>query len=47
VVITSSLLPFEIYEVWHRFTWAKIVVLAINVAVVWYLVMRLRRGKAG
>jgi uncharacterized membrane protein (DUF2068 family) len=43
VVITSSLLPFEIYEVWHRFTWAKIVVLAINVAVVCYLVMRLRR----
>ncbi|HEY6350163.1 MAG TPA: DUF2127 domain-containing protein [Candidatus Angelobacter sp.] len=43
VVITSSLLPFEIYEAWHRFTWAKIAVLAINVAVVWYLVMRLRR----
>jgi uncharacterized membrane protein (DUF2068 family) len=47
VVITSSLLPFEVYELWHRFTWAKAVVTLINAAVVWYLVMRLKRGKAG
>lgn len=46
VVITSSLLPFEIYEVWHRFTWSKTAVLVINVLVVWYLVRRLRRGKS-
>ena len=45
VVITSSLLPFEIYELWHRFTFSKVVVLVINVAVVCYLVMRLRCGK--
>ena len=45
VVITSSLLPFEIYEIWHRFTFSKTVVLVINVAVVWYLVMRLKREK--
>lgn len=47
IVITSSLLPFEIYEVWHRFTLPKTAVLLINVAVVWYLAMRLRREKAG
>jgi uncharacterized membrane protein (DUF2068 family) len=46
VVITSSLLPFEIYEVWHRFTLPKVAVLFINLAIVWYLVRRLRRGKA-
>jgi uncharacterized membrane protein (DUF2068 family) len=45
IIITSSLLPFEVYEVWHRFTWSKIAVLMINAAIVWYLVMRLRRGK--
>lgn len=47
VVITSSLLPFEIYELWRRFTFSKTAVLVINIAVVCYLVMRLRRGKAG
>lgn len=45
VVITSSLLPFEVYEAWHRFTFLKLLVLVINVAIVWYLVMRLRRDK--
>ena len=46
IVITSSLLPFEIYEAWHRFTFSKLLVLVINVAVVWYLAMRLKREKA-
>lgn len=45
VIITSSLLPFEIYEAWHRFTFAKLLVLVINVAVVWYLIVRLKREK--
>ena len=45
VVITGSLLPFEIYELWHRFTFPKAVVLVVNIAVVWYLAMRLRREK--
>ncbi|HEY6250837.1 MAG TPA: DUF2127 domain-containing protein [Candidatus Angelobacter sp.] len=45
VVITGSLLPFELYELWRRFTFSKAAVLVINVAVVWYLVMRLRRDK--
>lgn len=45
IVITSSLLPFEIYEAWHRFTFPKAAVLLINAAIVWYLVVRLRRDK--
>ena len=45
VIITGSLLPFEFFEVWRRFTWAKLAVTAINVAVVCYLIVRLRRGK--
>jgi uncharacterized membrane protein (DUF2068 family) len=45
VVITGSLLPFEIYEVWHRFTLPKLAVLLLNVAIVCYLALRLKRDK--
>ena len=41
VVITSSLLPLEIYELFHRLTPIKILVLIINVAVVAYLLHRI------
>jgi uncharacterized membrane protein (DUF2068 family) len=44
VVITGSLLPFEIYELWHRPTLPRTAILAINVAVLWYLVRRIRKG---
>ena len=44
VVITGSLLPFEVYELWHRFTLPKTAVLAINLAIVWYLIRRIRKG---
>jgi uncharacterized membrane protein (DUF2068 family) len=40
-VITSSLLPLEIYELFHRLTPIKILVLIINVAVVAYLLHRI------
>jgi uncharacterized membrane protein (DUF2068 family) len=46
VVITSSLLPFEIYEAWHKFTLAKAAVLVFNVAIVWYLAIRLKHGES-
>jgi uncharacterized membrane protein (DUF2068 family) len=42
VIITSSLLPIEIYEIFHRATPVKIVVLLINVLIVVYLVYRIR-----
>jgi uncharacterized membrane protein (DUF2068 family) len=41
VVITSSLVPLEIYEVFHRPTPIKVLVLIINVAVVAYPLYRI------
>ena len=41
--MTSSLIPIEIYELLHRVTAMKIAVLAINIAVVIYLIVRVRR----
>jgi len=46
VIITSSLLPIEIYELFHRFSAMKVVVLLINIAVVVYLVYRIRTKPA-
>jgi uncharacterized membrane protein (DUF2068 family) len=40
--ITSSLIPFEIYEIYRHPTAIKIVVLVINVAIVAYLFYRIR-----
>jgi uncharacterized membrane protein (DUF2068 family) len=40
VVITSSLLPFEVYEIFHRPTLIKVLVLILNIAVVLYLLYR-------
>lgn len=43
IITTSSFLPLEVYELIHRATIAKGVALAINIAVVIYLVRELRR----
>jgi uncharacterized membrane protein (DUF2068 family) len=43
IVATASLIPVEIYELLHRVTAMKIAVLAINIAVVIYLIARVRR----
>ena len=43
VVITASLVPLEIYEIHRHPTAAKIGVLVINLAIVGYLVYRIRR----
>jgi len=43
IVATASLIPVEIYELLHRVTAMKIAVLAINIAVVVYLIVRVRR----
>jgi uncharacterized membrane protein (DUF2068 family) len=42
VIITGSLLPLEIYEIHHHPTAMKIAVLIINVAVLIYLIYRIR-----
>jgi uncharacterized membrane protein (DUF2068 family) len=45
IIATSSFIPLEIYEIFHHANVTKIVVLLINVAVVWYLALELRRYK--
>ena len=45
IIATSSFIPLEIYEIFRHTNVTKVVVLLINVAVVWYLVLELRRHK--
>ena len=42
IIVTGSLIPLEIYEVAKRFTVTRLAVIALNVAIVCYLVRRLR-----
>ena len=42
IIITSSLVPVEIYELYRHPTATKILVLIINIAVVLYLLYRIR-----
>lgn len=46
VIITSSLLPLEIYEIYRHVTWSKVAVLVVNLAIVVYLIARLRNRPA-
>jgi uncharacterized membrane protein (DUF2068 family) len=43
VVVTSSLLPFEIISVWRHATLPRIVIFVVNVAIVLYLIYLIRR----
>ncbi len=43
IVSTSLLIPLEVYELVHRATVVKAVVLAINLVIVAYLIYRVRR----
>jgi uncharacterized membrane protein (DUF2068 family) len=43
VIVTVSFIPLEIYELVHHTTWAKVVVIIINVLVALYLLRRLKR----
>jgi uncharacterized membrane protein (DUF2068 family) len=43
VIITSSLVPLEVYEIYRHPTPIKIVVLAINITVVAYLLYRIAK----
>jgi uncharacterized membrane protein (DUF2068 family) len=45
VIITSSLIPIELYEIYRNPTPVKIAVLLINVAIVAYLVYRIRHKR--
>ena len=43
VSITSSLVPIELCEIYRHFGWVKVGVLALNVAIVIYLIYHMRR----
>ena len=42
IFTTGALLPLEMYELAKHVTMVKIIVLVINAAIVWYLVVRVR-----
>ena len=46
VIATGSLIPFEIWEIAHRPTPMRFATFAVNVAVVIYLIVRLRRPRS-
>jgi uncharacterized membrane protein (DUF2068 family) len=46
VVITGLLIPVEVYEIFHHPSTAKILLLIVNMAVVGYLVYRIRTNHA-
>jgi uncharacterized membrane protein (DUF2068 family) len=43
VIVTTSFIPLEVYELVERFSGAKVLVIVVNVLVVLYLLRRLRR----
>jgi uncharacterized membrane protein (DUF2068 family) len=45
VIITSSLVPFEIYEIHRHFSLIRVLVLIVNIAVVAYLIHRIRGAR--
>jgi uncharacterized membrane protein (DUF2068 family) len=45
IITTSSLLPIEIYELARRASAGKVLALLINLAVVAYLILELRRSR--
>jgi uncharacterized membrane protein (DUF2068 family) len=44
IITTGGLIPLELYEIARHVTAGKILVLAVNIAIVMYLVWRVRRG---
>jgi uncharacterized membrane protein (DUF2068 family) len=47
VIITTSLVPFEVYEIHRHPSAIKVFVLVINIAVVLYLLYRIRNQRPG
>jgi uncharacterized membrane protein (DUF2068 family) len=45
VCTTAGLIPFEIFELYHRFTPLKLVAFALNVGILVYLIQNVRRTK--
>jgi uncharacterized membrane protein (DUF2068 family) len=45
IIVTGSFIPLEVYELVERVSVPKVIALLVNVAIVWYLVVRLKRKK--
>lgn len=45
IISTGIFIPLEVYEIFHHFTFVKVGVLALNVVIVWYLVVQLRKHR--
>ena len=43
VIMTAVFIPLELFEIWRHFTALKIIFLLVNVAIVWYLIVGLRK----
>ena len=43
LISTGLFIPLEVYEIYRHFTMMKLGVTIVNVAIVWYLAMRIRR----
>jgi uncharacterized membrane protein (DUF2068 family) len=43
VIVTGSLIPIEVYEIWKHSDAVKVIVLVVNIAIVVYLIAVLRR----
>ncbi len=44
LISTGLFVPLEVYELVHRFTVIRMAVLVINLAIVWYLAVRIKRN---
>jgi uncharacterized membrane protein (DUF2068 family) len=47
VIVTGSFIPLEVYELAKHITLTRLSLIGINIAIVWYLVVRLRRDRQG
>ena len=46
IIMTALFIPLEIYEIAEKFTPMRVVILIVNLAIVWFLVERVRKSKA-
>jgi uncharacterized membrane protein (DUF2068 family) len=44
-ISTALFIPLELYEMYKRFTGARAAMLAVNIAIVWYLAARIRHRR--
>ena len=41
-VATALFVPFELYEIYERFTFVRVLILIVNLFVIWYLATRVK-----